>query len=204
VCSAADPAISQAPGFILASASPRRHDLLASAGLRFVVQPAEIDEAALEGEAPPLYVRRLAREKARAVATPRRAAGDRRPVLGADTIVVLDGEIIGKPADRQRAREQLERLAGRQHQVITGFCVLDPGESEILDTATTEVVFKRLSAAEIEAYLETEEWRDKAGGYAIQGRAAFMVRSVMGSYTNVVGLPLAEAVEALEQARRAK
>jgi septum formation protein len=200
VCSAADQPAADAPGFILASASPRRNDLLASAGLCFDVQPAEINEETHAGEAPALYVRRLAREKARTVAIVRRAAGDRRPVLGADTIVVLDGEIIGKPPDRSQAREQLERLSGHQHHVITGYCVLDPRETELLDTATTEVVFKRLSSAEIEAYLDTEEWRDKAGGYAIQGRAAFMVRSIVGSYTNVVGLPLAEAVEALGRA----
>jgi septum formation protein len=185
------------PTFILASSSPRRQRLLASAGLRFVVDPAEISEATRADEAPVGYVRRLAREKARVVVARRRARGDRRPVLAADTIVVLDDEVLGKPAQREVAREQLQRLAGRDHEVITAFCLVAPDGGETVDVAITRVTFKALSPAQIEAYLDSGEWEDKAGGYAIQGGAAYMVRGVVGSYTNVVGLPLAEAVEAL-------
>jgi septum formation protein len=193
-------AADQITTFILASSSPRRQDLLVSAGLAFEVDPAEIDEEPSGNETPAEYVRRLALAKASEVAGRRNRQGDTRPVLAADTIVVIDGEVIGKPPSREVARRQLQRLSGRTHHVITGFCLLriaDPAEPAKIGEVTTEVEFKRLDPDEIEAYLETDEWRDKAGGYAVQGRAAYMVRSVFGSYTNVVGLPLCQAVEAL-------
>lgn len=202
-CSVVSRTADQIPSFILGSASPRRHDLLVSAGLAFEVDPAAIEEDPPENETPTQYVRRLALAKATHVAQRRAGQGDTRPVLAADTIVVLDGEVIGKPSSREVARRQLQRLSGRTHHVVTGFCLLQIGAgTEQVEDVTTEVQFKRLDPEEIEAYLDTGEWQDKAGGYAVQGRAAYMVRSVVGSYTNVVGLPLCQAVEALRGLRR--
>lgn len=186
--------------FVLASSSPRRRDLLASAGLRFEVQPSALPEDPLADESPPTYVRRMAQEKAWDIARRRRVQGDRRPVLGADTIVVKDGKVLGKPESRGEAQAMLARLSGARHQVTTAFCVVHADGTEHLEAVTTEVCFKDLSPAEIEAYLDTGEWRDKAGSYAVQGHAAYIVRTLSGSYTNVVGLPLCEAVEALERA----
>lgn len=190
------------PSFVLASSSPRRRRLLASAGLSFEVDPSNLSERPKEGESPTHYVRRMASDKAREVGQRRRSGGDTRPILAADTIVVVDGRIIEKPHDRDEAQEMLEILSGRAHYVITAFCIIDPRGDDHLEDVTTEVLFKRLRPDEIQAYLDTDEWRDKAGGYAVQGGAAYMVRSVMGSYTNVVGLPLCQAVEALGEALR--
>ena len=181
---------------ILASASPRRQELLSSAGISFEVLPSEVDEGFREGEPPEEYVLRLARRKAK-------KAGERhkdRWVLAADTVVVIDGRILGKPGDRQEVREMLGVLSGQEHRVITGFCLLrgDSGKSRE-GTVTTWVRFKRLSSREIEWYLDTGEPFDKAGAYAIQGKAAFMVKEIRGSYTNVVGLPLTEVIEALQE-----
>lgn len=186
--------------FILASSSPRRRDLLASAGLRFEVRASDLPEDPLPDESPLAYAARMAREKAWDVARRRRVQGDRRPVLGADTIVVKDGEVLGKPESRDQARSMLARLSGARHEVITAFCVVHADGHAHQEAITTEVCFKELDPAEIEAYLDSGEWRDKAGSYAVQGRAAYIVRSLAGSYTNVVGLPLCEAVEALERA----
>lgn len=181
---------------ILASASPRRQELLSSAGISFEVLPSEVDEGFQEGEPPEEYVVRLARRKAT-------KAGERhkdRWVLAADTVVVIDGRILGKPGDRQEAKEMLGVLSDQEHRVITGFCLLrgDSGKSRE-GTVTTRVRFKRLSSREIEWYLDTGEPFDKAGAYAIQGKAAFMVKEIRGSYTNVVGLPLTEVIEALQE-----
>jgi len=181
---------------ILASASPRRQELLSSAGISFEVLPSEVDEGFQEGEPPEEYVVRLARRKAT-------KAGERhkdRWVLAADTVVVLDGRILGKPGDRQEAKEMLGVLSDQEHRVITGFCLLrgDSGKSRE-GTVTTRVRFKRLSSREIEWYLDTGEPFDKAGAYAIQGKAAFMIKEIRGSYTNVVGLPLTEVIEALQE-----
>ncbi len=185
-------------GIILASASPRRSDLLRSAGLRFEVQASEIDESPLAGETPRAYARRMAAEKCQAVRSARQLAGDARPVLAADTVVVVGGEIMGKARDRAEARQMLRRLSGRSHEVITGFCLAaGPGAAGHAEEVTTEVRFRPLEAAEVEAYLDSGDWQDKAGAYAIQGGAAQMVLWVRGSYTNVVGLPLAEVVQAL-------
>lgn len=186
--------------FVLASSSPRRRDLLASAGLRFEVQASDLPEDPLADERPPDYAARMAREKAWDIARRGRVQGDRRPVLGADTIVVRDGQVLGKPESRDQARTMLALLSGARHQVITAFCVVRADGTEDQEAITTEVCFKELAPAEIEAYLDTGEWHDKAGSYAVQGRAAYIVRSLVGSYTNVVGLPLCEAVEALERA----
>jgi len=181
---------------ILASASPRRQELLGSAGIPFEVLPSEVDEGFLEGEAPEEYVGRLARGKAAKAGEKHRD----RWVLAADTVVVIDGRILGKPWNREEAREMLERLSDREHRVITGFCLHrgDSGKSRE-GTVTTWVRFKNLTSAEIDWYLDTGEPFDKAGAYAIQGKAAFMVREIRGSYTNVVGLPLTEVIEALQE-----
>jgi septum formation protein len=181
---------------VLASASPRRSELLESAGVSFSVSPSDIPEEPFPGETPEAHVRRLALEKARAVAS----VAASRYVVGADTIVVCDGEIMGKPVDEADAVRMLRKLAGKGHQVITGFAVLDrQGAREIVDAVTTQVYFKSLTDAEIDAYVATGCPMDKAGAYAIQGGAAYMVRSIDGSYTNVVGLPLCEVVEALRE-----
>jgi len=181
---------------ILASASPRRQELLSSAGISYEVLPSEVDEGFQEGEAPEEYVVRLARRKAE-------KAGERhkdRWVLAADTVVVIDGRILGKPGGRQEAREMLGMLSDQEHRVITGFCLSrgDSGKSRE-GAVTTRVRFKNLSSREIDWYLDTGEPFDKAGAYAIQGKAAFMVKEIRGSYTNVVGLPLTEVIEALQE-----
>jgi septum formation protein len=182
---------------VLASASPRRAALLASAGVAFIVVPSRITEDRRPGEAAEAFVRRLAAAKARDVA----ASGLTGPaafVLGADTDVVLDGEILGKPRDDDDARAMLERLSGRIHEVLTGYEVYDAarrrGEGGVV---RTRVEFAALNRGEIEAYVAGGEPRGKAGGYAIQGRAAGMIRRIEGSYTNVVGLPLREVLETL-------
>ncbi len=181
---------------ILASASSRRADLLASAGIPFTVVPSTLPESLLPDEAPADAALRLAREKARDVA--RRASG--RFFLGADTVVVLGGCVMGKPRDREDAERMLGRLSGRVHEVMTGFEVYDKEANRAIgDVVTTHVEFKPLRLDEIRAYVATGCGLDKAGAYAIQGRAAYMVRRVEGSYTNVVGLPLCEVVEALRQ-----
>ncbi len=180
---------------ILASASPRRQELLRLAGVPFEVIPSQVEEKLLSGESPEEYVIRLARMKAVDVA---KKFHDRW-VLGADTAVVIDGRMLGKPKDRREAKEMMEMLSRREHLVITGYCILN---STILEKragkVTTRVRFKPLSSEEIRWYLNTGEPYDKAGGYAIQGKAAFMVQEIQGSYTNVVGLPLCEVIEALQ------
>ena len=184
------------PLLILASASPRRQELLASAGIAFEVIPSEVDEEAREGESPEEYVSRLAREKATEAA----AKEGHRWVLAADTIVAIDGTILEKPQDPPEARQMLERLSGREHRVITGYCILQSSSGKRREgRVVTRVRFKALSPEEIRRYLDTGEPFDKAGAYAIQGKAAFMVREIRGSYTNVVGLPLCEVVEALQE-----
>jgi septum formation protein len=184
------------PLLILASASPRRQELLNSAGISLEILPSEVDEGFQEGEPPEEYVARLARRKAA-------KAGARhkdRWVLAADTVVVIDGRILGKPGSRQEAKDMLGMLSDQEHRVITGFCLLygDSGKSRG-GTVTTRVRFKNLSSREIDWYLDTGEPFDKAGAYAIQGKAAFMVKEIRGSYTNVVGLPLTEVIEALQE-----
>jgi septum formation protein len=181
---------------VLASASPRRAELLESAGIRFSVVPGHIDETPLPGEQPVAHVLRLAQEKAAEVA--RRDSG--RYFIGADTIVVCDDEIMGKPRDDADAARMLRKLAGRTHQVVTGFAVFDQTAERIISRAvSTDVVFKELSNAEIAAYVATGCPLDKAGAYAIQGGAAYMVARISGSYTNVVGLPLCEVVGVLRE-----
>jgi septum formation protein len=179
---------------VLASASPRRKELLESAGIAFVVAPADIPEEPLPGEEPADYVLRLADGKARAAAASHRG----RWFIGADTTVVCDGEILEKPADAADAERMLTTLSGVRHEVITGYAIYDTERNASLQAAVrTKVLFKELRTEEIRAYIATGCPFDKAGGYAIQGGAAYMVRSIEGSYTNVVGLPLCEVIEAL-------
>ena len=171
---------------ILASASPRRRELLAAAGIAFETLSVDIDETHRNGETPDGFVRRLAREKAD-------AAAFRRPgavVLGADTIVLIDGQILGKPRDLADASRMLHLLSGRPHEVLTGIALVGLGEV-ISEIARTTVWFGTLSSQEIAAYVESGEPLDKAGAYAIQGLASRFVDRIDGSYSNVVGLPVA-------------
>ncbi len=193
--------MSEAPLFILASASPRRRDLLTQIGRApDLILPPDIDETPAKGELPEAHALRLAREKAVAVARLPKARG--AIVLGADTVVACGRRILPKPIDEKTARDCLSLLSGRRHRVIGAIAAIAPdGAPDITvvsRTCITQVAFKRLSAAEIETYIATEEWRDKAGGYAIQGRAAVFVRFLRGSYSNVVGLPLFETERLLE------
>ncbi len=181
---------------ILASASPRRADLLRQLGLFFEICPVAIDEAPISGEAPADYVRRLAIQKAEAGFD---AAGEPDAlVLGSDTTVVLDGQILGKPDDRNAAIAMLEALSGRTHQVMTGVALASAGSTEAVVT-TTDVTFRSLDKREIRAYCETGEPMDKAGGYGIQGRGGAFVTSITGSYSAVVGLPLDQTAVLLER-----
>lgn len=179
---------------VLASASPRRREYLAGLGLDFTVRPAELDETPRPGEGPENFVRRLAREKAEAVA----GAFPASWVLAADTVVVVDGEILGKPGSGEEAVTMLLRLSGRWHEVWTGFCVCRGLPPEALVGAVrTGVRFMALDRELCRAYVRTGEPLDKAGAYGIQGKGAFLVEEIRGSYTNVVGLPLAEVLAAL-------
>jgi septum formation protein len=176
---------------ILASASPRRRELLAALGLTFDVLAPEIDETPLPNEPPRVFAERLAVEKADAVKRESEATA-----IAADTIVVLNNRILGKPTDTKEAFEMLRALSGNTHQVVTAVCVSAPGGRHVFSVAT-DVTFRVLADAEIEAYIETGCPMDKAGAYAIQGGAAHMVKSINGSYSNVVGLPLCELHETL-------
>ena len=179
---------------ILASASPRRSELLESAGINFRVAPADICEDPLPEEEPVDHVLRLAEGKARAAAE--RTEG--RFFLGADTIVLCDGEIMGKPKDQADAVRMLKKLSGVPHEVVTGFAIFDrERKGAVREAVRTKVFFKHLRDEEISDYIATGCPFDKAGAYAIQGGAAHMVKKIEGSYTNVVGLPLCEVVDAL-------
>ncbi len=179
------------PSLVLASASPRRRELLGGLGLAFAVRPVDLDETPRPGEEPQPYVLRLAREKAAARAAPGEL------VLAADTIVVLDGELLGKPRDPEDARRMLRRLAGREHTVYTGVALEEPGTgpSDAVGRRTaavdaSEVRIAELSDEQIAWYVATGEPLDKAGSYAVQGLGALLVERIAGNYTNVVGLPL--------------
>jgi len=174
---------------VLASASPRRLELLRQIGLTPArIDPAEIDESALRNELPPAHARRLAAAKLAAVA-PRHAGAF---ILAADTVVALGRRILPKAEDEATARRCLELLSGRRHRVLCAVELRGPDGRGIRRLVITAVMFKRLSAAEIDLYLAGREWQGKAGGYAIQGLAAAFIPAVTGSYSNVVGLPLAE------------
>ncbi len=169
---------------ILASQSPRRKEILESAGIAFQVRVANVDESVRSGEAPMSYVRRLAASKAMAV---QRDAGD--IILAADTTVVADGEILGKPEDDNDAKRMLRKLSGKSHEVLTGICLFSGTQMKI-DGESTTVHFASLSEEEIEEYVASGEQKDKAGAYGIQGLASKFIISVEGCYFNVVGLPI--------------
>ncbi len=184
-----------APLLTLASASPRRRELLTQIGIPHAVQGADIDEAVQAGETPADYVVRMACAKASAV----RARGGTLPVLAADTTVVIDGAILAKPQDRGDALAMLGRLSGRTHQVLTAVA-LATAAGVAFRLSTSEVRMRRLTPRECAAYWDTGEPRDKAGGYAIQGRGALFIEHLSGSYSGVMGLPLFETGELLAAA----
>ncbi|MEM1112024.1 MAG: Maf family protein [Pseudomonadota bacterium] len=179
---------------VLASASPRRRELLARIGTPYLIDPANISETPYDGETPENYVRRMANEKARVVL----GRHPQAPVLAADTIVIVDGVALGKPQGRDEARGMLQALSGRTHQVISAVCLASALDETHL-CVSTEVDFMSLDAAMIDAYLTTDEPWDKAGAYGIQGTAGLFVQSIRGSYSNVVGLPLHETWRLLQQ-----
>jgi septum formation protein len=194
---------------ILASASPRRAELLRAAGYSFEVMVADVDEAIRPGESAAAYVRRLAAEKSEAAQSrrsgPPEDGHDREHddtiLLGADTTVVVDGEILGKPADDADGARMLRRLSGKAHEVLTGIS-LRQGAYEVGRVETTSVVFRALTDDEIKWYVASGEGRDKAGGYAIQGLASRFIPRIDGSYSNVVGLPIASVAELLPEMRQ--
>jgi len=181
---------------VLASASARRRELLERVGFVVEVRPADVDETPQPGEAPLAYVRRVAEAKAAAV----EADGW---VLAADTIVEIDGEILGKAADDAEARAMLARLRGRTHRVTTAFALRGPRGVHV-EAVTSEVAMAGFGDADLDDYVACGEWRGKAGAYAVQGIAAALVQEVRGSITNVIGLPLYEVVAALEDAGAAE
>lgn len=179
---------------ILASASPRRRELLDQIGVTYRVHPVDIDETPRLNESPMAYVERIAAEKSAACC---RQTGIERPVLAADTAVVSKGRIMGKPRDFEHGRAMLLALSGNTHQVYTAVSLR--GSRHELAVSTTEVTFRKLTAAEIEIYWRSKEPLDKAGGYAIQGYAGIFISSITGSFSGVVGLPLYETALLLEQ-----
>jgi septum formation protein len=185
---------------VLASASPRRRDLLVRAGLAFEVLPADVTEEPRRGEAPRALVERLAAEKAASVRD-RLPARPRRLVLGSDTIVTLDGEILGKPRDPEDAVSMLRRLAGRTHTVWTGVAVAETGDAALrIRSVESRVTLRAVAEDELRAYVATGEPLDKAGAYALQGEGRRLVSCVEGSETNVIGLPLEETLALLAEA----
>jgi septum formation protein len=196
---------------ILASASPRRRELLAQAGYTFTVESADVDESLRVREEPVAYVLRLAVEKAQAVfarhpthrgETAMGGAPDVLVVLGADTSVVLDDEVLGKPADAADAARMLRRLSGRTHQVLTGVAAVTR-VGTVSGVETTEVTFSEIPEAELAAYCATDEPLDKTGAYGIQGYAARWIPRIDGDYFNVMGLPIARVVRLIEDANKA-
>jgi septum formation protein len=186
-----------APLLVLASASPRRRELLASVGLNFSVVASDAPEEETPGETPQEHVIRLSKEKARQVAGSPEVPG--RWFIGSDTIVLRDEAILGKPKDAEDASAMLASLSGRSHRVLSGYAVFDRQTgATVAGAVSTAVRFKELTEAEIAGYIATGEPFDKAGSYAIQGIGVFMVLAIEGSYTNVVGLPLCEVIEVLE------
>jgi septum formation protein len=180
---------------VLASASPRRRGLLESAGFAFDVDAADVDEARHDDEPPTRYVVRLARSKAERVA----ARHHDRPVLGADTVVVIADRVLGKPKDVDEARQMLERLSGQVHQVVTGVALVAHGQT-FAELDQTSVWMTDLRPEDIDWYLRSGEPMDKAGAYAIQGLASRFIPRILGSYTNVVGLPMAAVQQLLRRA----
>ncbi len=176
---------------ILASQSPRRKYLLEQAGLNIRVRPSRVDESAIAIKSLMDHPRELAQTKARDVAR----HFPNHWIIGADTVVLINGAMLGKPVDMDQARHMLARLSGQTHRVVTGYCILAPAHNiDISDQVITDVTFKQLSAREIDWYVHTGEPFDKAGAYAVQGIGTFLVKRINGSYTNVIGLPVCEIV----------
>jgi septum formation protein len=183
------------PVLILASSSPRRQELLREAGIAFAVHPAHINEDQNPGESPIDYACRVAKEKAEAVA----ARHPQKSVLGADTIVIVDGEVLGKPRDPADAARMLRLLSGRSHDVTTAVCLISPSGDAETRFCTTQVFFRRLTEQEIQQYVAGGEPMDKAGAYAIQGGASRWTDRIEGEFSNVVGLPLSLVTEMLRK-----
>jgi septum formation protein len=187
---------------VLASASPRRRELLKAAGFEYEVIVANIEEKRRQGERPEDYVQRNAKEKALAVCSTQPFAVAKAIVLAADTIVVaFDNEVLEKPVDADDARRMLGKLSARTHRVLTGFALCNGTTGEIIEcrTVQTQVLFRNLFADEVEQYISSGEPFDKAGSYGIQGQALTFVESIEGSYTNVVGLPMSHVVLSLRR-----
>ncbi len=182
---------------VLASASPRRANLLKMAGLSFDIDPPDIDESRKSGEPPLDYVHRLAREKALSKNHPG------RPVLAADTIVFIGDRVFDKPRNRAEAVTTLRDLGGRTHNVVTAFCLAEDGGILFLSSVLSRVTFRRLTDREMENYAATGEGLDKAGAYGLQGDGGFLIETIEGSHTNVIGLPLTEVLGVLNNFGRA-
>lgn len=196
-----DPVSQPGPSLVLASGSPRRRELLEQLGVEFITRVADIDETPISGEQPDVYVRRLAEGKARAARAATGSTGEPgEVVLAADTIVALDGRLLGKPRDAADARRMLRDLSAREHDVLTGVAVLEPSGNLHAEVESTRVRFGALSEAEVSWYAESGEPLDKAGAYAIQGLGALFVETITGNYSNVVGLPLPLVYRLLRQA----
>ena len=181
---------------ILASVSPRRIELLKLVGLDFEVMPSGIDEAFRRGETPREHVLRLSEEKAHAVARSHPDAW----VLGADTVVIIADEVLGKPGSVAEAKEMLEKLSGQEHEVFTGFSIARQKTGILIrEVVESKVLFREIAGDEMDWYTGSEEPYDKAGAYAVQGMGAFFIREIRGSYTNVMGLPLCEVLDALKR-----
>ena len=182
--------------FILASASPRRIELLTLLGLCFEVMPSNVDEKFMIGEAPRDHVLRLSEEKARIASTLHPEAW----VMGADTIVIINGDVLGKPRTPDEAKEMLGRLSGQMHTVFTGFTVVRKSAGILIrEAVSSSVRFREIPGDEMAWYITSQEPYDKAGGYAVQGMGAFFIKEIYGSYTNVMGLPLCEVVDVLKR-----
>jgi len=183
--------------FILASASPRRIELLHLLGVRFEIMPSQVEEAFMKGETPRQHVLRLSREKTEKASAKHPDAW----VMGADTIVLINGEVLGKPRTPEEAREMLCTLSGNIHTVYTGFTVIKKSTACIISNAVeSSVRFREIPEDEILWYIRSDEPYDKAGGYAVQGMGAFFIKEIHGSYTNVMGLPLCEVVDVMKGA----
>jgi len=183
---------------ILASSSPRRREFLKQLGIPFKIVAPRIEEQPEKGEEPGHFAWRLAVDKALNVAS---RVPTQTIIIAADTIVVLGKKILGKPKDAADAKRMLKMLSGREHEVLTGVCVMS-GKKKRSFVSSTDVVFKKLTTQEIDFYVDSREPMDKAGAYAIQGIGSFLVREIRGSYTNVVGLPVAELMDVLEKGFR--
>ena len=196
--------VQQVRGLVLASESPRRREILSQLGVSFRIVPSGIDERALPGETPEAHVQRLACEKGLEVRSRLQSSSndaERACILSADTIVLVAGQVYGKPVDDADALRMLQTLAGQTHRVLTALALCEVG-GEYRDALllTTEVTFRAVDRGTLERYVASGEARDKAGSYAIQGLGAGLVRAIHGSYTNVVGMPAAETVEMLDRA----